>query len=93
MGPRLERYSQRLGSVQMYISLWESDHDASILEGFSDRSAQLRDEAQEGYDRGILIPVRIDDIKLPLGFRRSQTADLFGWPTSGGDPPATSGFD
>ena len=36
----------------------------------------VRAESQEGLDRGILIPVRIDDINPPLAFRRVQTADL-----------------
>lgn len=31
-------------------------------------------EAQEGLDRGVLVPVLLDDIKPPLGFRRVHTA-------------------
>ena len=37
------------------------------------------EEAQEGVDRGILIPVLIDKVKLPRGFRRVQSATLVGW--------------
>ncbi|WDP92193.1 MAG: Hsp70 family protein [Desulfobacter sp.] len=37
------------------------------------------DEADEGRSRGILIPVLIEDIRPPMGFRRIHTADLSGW--------------
>ncbi len=43
-------------------------------------SAWCRDEAQEGLDRDILVPLCIDDVRPPLGFRSSQTASLAGWP-------------
>jgi TIR domain len=46
------------------------------------RSAWVRDEAAEGRDRGKLIPVLIDRIKPPMGFRQYQTIDAAGW--SGG---------
>ncbi len=36
-------------------------------------------EASEGKQRGILIPVLIDDVKIPLAFRRIQAADLKDW--------------
>ena len=35
-------------------------------------------EAQEGLDRGVLLPILIDDVKPPLAFRRAQSAQLFG---------------
>src|SRR5438067_1659094 len=37
------------------------------------RSAWVRDEAAEGRDRGCLIPVLIDAVKPPMGFRQYQT--------------------
>ena len=40
----------------------------------------VRDEATEGQERGVLVPVLIDAIRPPLGTRRLQTADLVGWP-------------
>jgi hypothetical protein len=43
------------------------------------------DEADEGKRRGVLVPVRIDDVEPPLGFRQLQHADLVGW--QGGDHP------
>ena len=46
------------------------------------RSAWVRDEAAEGRDAGKLVPVLIDAVKPPMGFRQYQTIDLAGW--SGG---------
>src|SRR5262245_24596314 len=35
------------------------------------------EEADEGRKRGILIPVLLEDVKPPMGFRRIQAAALF----------------
>ena len=40
------------------------------------RSAWVRDEAGEGRDQGKLVPVLIDAVKPPMGFRQFQTIDL-----------------
>jgi len=48
-------------------------------------SEYVRNEAHEGYDQNKLVPLRIDDVKPPLAFRRLQVADLVEWPTSHGD--------
>jgi hypothetical protein len=42
-------------------------------------SKWVKTEASEGDKRGILIPVLIDDVKIPLEFRRMQAADLKDW--------------
>lgn len=42
-------------------------------------SAWVRDEAAAGRDSGKLVPVRIDDVDPPLGFRQYQTTDLTRW--------------
>src|SRR5687768_4474899 len=39
----------------------------------------VRDEAGVGRDKGNLIPVLIDAIEPPLGFRQFQTIDLSKW--------------
>jgi len=39
----------------------------------------VKDEAAKGARRGILVPALIDDVTVPLGFGRLQTADLVGW--------------
>jgi hypothetical protein len=46
------------------------------------RSAWVRDEAAEGRDAGKLVPVLVESVKPPMGFRQFQTLDLTGW--SGG---------
>ncbi|MEN8260453.1 MAG: SUMF1/EgtB/PvdO family nonheme iron enzyme [Pseudomonadota bacterium] len=45
----------------------------------------VMEEAEEGRRRKILIPVVIDDVNPPMGFRLYQTAQLGGWD---GDPGA-----
>jgi hypothetical protein len=42
-------------------------------------SKWVKTEASEGDRRGILIPVLIDDVKIPLAFRRIHAADLKDW--------------
>jgi hypothetical protein len=42
-------------------------------------SPWVKDEAEIGRRRGVLVPVRIDAVERPLGFGRLQTADLIDW--------------
>jgi hypothetical protein len=42
-------------------------------------SSWVSDEADEGKQRGILIPVLLDSVELPMGFRSIQAADLTDW--------------
>ena len=39
----------------------------------------VRTEAEEGVDRNVLVPIQIEDCKLPLAFKRIQTAELLAW--------------
>jgi tetratricopeptide (TPR) repeat protein len=57
----------------------ESDAVVVLWSGNSVRSPWVRDEAGEGRDRGRLVPVLIDQVKPPMGFRQYQTVDLSGW--------------
>ena len=43
----------------------------------------MRAEAREGAERGILVPLRIDDVTPPLEFRSFETPDMSKWT---GDP-------
>ncbi len=43
------------------------------------RSDWVLGEADSGRQRGVLVPVRIDDCEPGLEFRQLQTADLSGW--------------
>jgi hypothetical protein len=44
------------------------------------------DEAGHGRDRGVLVPVIIDGVVPPLGFRQVQAIDLAGWSGRSDDP-------
>ena len=62
---------RELALASCVVVVW-SDHSL--------RKDWVRDEADEGLERGILVPVRIDDVRPPLGTRRVQMADLKMWP-------------
>ncbi len=49
-------------------------------------SAWVKNEASEGRDRHILVPVLIDDVKIPFEFRRIQAARLINWDGRASDP-------
>jgi hypothetical protein len=46
----------------------------------------VRDEAETGKQRGILVPIFIDEVEAPLGFGRIQSARLIGWQGNRYDP-------
>jgi hypothetical protein len=63
----------------------------SVVVLWSIRSVEsewVKNEASLASERGVLVPALIDSVKLPLEFRRKQTADLVDWR---GDP-AHTGF-
>ena len=65
-----------LADAQCVVVVWSHDSVAS---------SWVREEADEGRKRGVLIPVLIDDVSPPLGFRRIQAATMIEWdgaPTS-----------
>lgn len=77
MGSSFDREIEReLTAASCILVLWSR---ASI------DSDWVREEASEGLEREILVPARLEDCRLPLGFRRAQTADLSRWPN---DPSA-----
>ena len=49
-------------------------------------SRWVRTEAEEGLQRDVLVPVLIEDIRLPIAFRRIQAARLVDWQDSGPHP-------
>jgi hypothetical protein len=57
-------------------ALKEADAVVVLWSERSVDSAWVRDEAAAGRDRGRLIPVSLDDVEPPLGFRQYQTIDL-----------------
>lgn len=53
---------------------------------FSIESDWVHQEAEEGKDRGVLVPAFIDTVKAPLGFRTIQGAHLQEWRGDRDDP-------
>ncbi len=64
--------AERIASASCVIVLWS---ESSIKE----EKTWVLDEASEGRERGSLIPVRIDNVKPPMGFRSLQSVDLIAW--------------
>jgi tetratricopeptide (TPR) repeat protein len=65
-----EQITRALAEAKAVIVLWSRSSVASNW---------VKDEAQDGAARGVLIPVLIDKVALPLGFRQFQAADLSNW--------------
>lgn len=61
---------EALGGAHCVIVLWSKN---------SVKSEWVRNEVQDGVDRKILIPVMIENVTIPLAFRRIQSANLVGW--------------
>src|SRR5262245_35114017 len=58
---------QSLDAAKCVIVLWSNT---------SVSSSWVKDEASEGARRGILVPMLIDEVAIPLGFRQLHTAHL-----------------
>ena len=61
---------QQLDSARCVVVLWTRSSVASEW---------VHNEVEEGKRRKILVPARLDDVRIPLGFRHLHTADLLGW--------------
>jgi hypothetical protein len=59
-----------LKSARCVIVLWSKD---------SVSSRWVKTEAAEGASRGILVPALIDNVQIPLEFKRIEAADLSDW--------------
>jgi len=57
---------------------------------YSVTSDFVHEEADDGRERKILIPIRIDDVRPPLGFRSIQHEDLTDWRGEPDHPGARS---
>lgn len=61
---------RNLDAARCVVVLWSTQSVASEW---------VRTEAQEGENRRILVPVLIDNVKIPIAFRLIQAANLVGW--------------
>jgi TIR domain len=68
---------RELEAAKSVIVLW-STHSVA--------SEWVKNEAAVAAERGVLVPVLIDNVKLPLEFRRKQTVDLIRWRGDASDP-------
>lgn len=64
---------------EIEIAVERADAVVVLWSAHSVRSAWVRDEAAEGRDAGKLIPITLEAVKPPMGFRQFQTIDLAGW--------------
>lgn len=65
-----EVIEKELGAANCVVVVWSPR---------SVDSRWVRAEANDGLERGILVPVSIDSARPPLAFRLVQTIDLAGW--------------
>ena len=73
-GREIERALEQSDAV---VVLWS---ERSVV------SAWVRDEAAAGRDKGCLIPVLIEPVSPPMGFRQYQNLDFSGWKGRGKPP-------
>lgn len=66
----------KLLGAAVVIVMWSAD---------SVRSSFVRDESSRALKHDKLLPVRIEDIELPLGFGQLHTLDLLDWDGDAGD--------
>lgn len=65
-----------LNAAKCVVVLWSK---ASVT------SEWVKTEATEGANRRILVPALIDDVPIPLAFKRIHAANLIGWNSEAGD--------
>jgi len=65
-----ETISCALNMARCVVVLWSK---TSVV------SHWVKEEASEARRRNVLIPVMIEDVEIPLGFRSIQSAQLIGW--------------
>ena len=71
LGVRFGKYiDEQLSQSRLVVVVWSNT---------SIDSEWVIEEASEGKDRKILIPIKIDDIRPPLGFRRRQVVNFLNW--------------
>lgn len=79
-----EVIEREIGTAKYVVVLWSIS---------STKSEWVKNEAASAVEQEKLIPVQIDDIKLPLEFRRRQTLNLSGWSGDASDTRLESLFE
>jgi hypothetical protein len=72
-----EVIQEALGAAGCVLVLWSRT---------SVTSNWVKTEAAEGAGRHVLVPAAIDDVVIPIEFRRIQAANLQGWTGDPGEP-------
>jgi len=72
-----EKIQSALEQVKCVIVLWSKE---------SVKSEWVRAESSVGRERGILVPVMIQPVNIPVPFNLLHTADLIGWNGDRGHP-------
>jgi len=65
-----DHIEMKLSQCKALVVLWSAE---------STKSQWVREEARMGRDKGVLIPVMIDNVPAPFGFGEVQAADLSTW--------------
>ena len=71
-----EIIDREISAARCLIVLWSAHSIAS---------SWVKEEALEGLRRNILVPVLMDSVTIPLGFRRIHAADFMGWDANSND--------
>lgn len=69
--------AESLAGARLVLVLWSE---------ISVQSSFVRDESSRARDAGKLLPVRIEEVQLPLGFGQIHTLDLLDWDGDTDDP-------
>lgn len=70
---------QQLDAAQCVIVIWSK-------RSVGPEGRFVRDEASRAADRGVYLPVKIEDVRMPLGFGETQALALTGWRGNRSDP-------
>lgn len=77
------------GESWRYFIKKELDESRCVLVFWSQHSinsAWVREEAVVARKRGVLVPLLLDEVQAPFGFRIIQAADLSDWKNNTSDP-------
>lgn len=71
-----ETIDREIQQADCVVAVWSEN---------SIESQWVKNEALEGMDRHVLVPIMLDDVRLPVAFKQAQTADFTDWPSTVSD--------